>query len=166
MTTIQYDPATDGFIHYHTLPSITLIPGQTYLIQEDYGFVNQYEGSGAVASTTILNSITRISNDSNNNANDFIITLPSPSSSVLAINDFNNAAKQSHFIKNIFVKNNEITFGADVKDVKVYNSTGQLVKTASVKEGAVLNVAELQKGNYIVTGTVNNQPISQKILKD
>jgi hypothetical protein len=35
-----------------------------------------------------------------------------------------------------------------------------------VKNGATLNVAELQKGNYIVTGTVNNQPVSQKILKD
>lgn len=227
--TIQYGPATGGFTQYHTLPSITLSPGQTYLIQEGtegggvinlinpnlvvgvvvnfdgspavgvglgigltsgkvalasnatqvtgptasnvidfvgYGLVNQYEGSGAAASPTILNSVTRVSGDSNNNASDFIITLPSPSSSVLAINDFNNAAKQSHFIKNTFVKNNEITFGADVKDVKVYNSTGRLVKTASVKEGAVLNVAELQKGNYIVTGTVNNQPISQKILKD
>lgn len=69
-------------------------------------------------------------------------------------------------IKNTFVKNEEITFGADVKDVKVYTLSGQVVKTASVKNGATLNVAELQKGNYIVTGTVNNQPISQKILKD
>lgn len=69
-------------------------------------------------------------------------------------------------IKNAFVKNEEITFGADVKDVKVYTLTGQLVKTGSVKEGSSLNVAELQKGNYIVTGTVNNQAVSQKILKD
>ncbi|MCI3937795.1 T9SS type A sorting domain-containing protein [Chryseobacterium aahli] len=227
--TIQYGPATGGFTQYHTLPSITLSPGQTYLIQEGtkgggvinlinpnlvvgvvvnfdgspavgiglgigltsgkvalasnatqvtgptasnvidfvgYGLVNQYEGSGAAPSPTILNSITRTSGDTNNNAADFTVTLPSPSSSVLAVNDFNNTDKQSYFIKNTFVKNNEITFGADVKDIKVYNSTGQLVKTASVKEGAVLNVAELQKGNYIVTGTVNNQPISQKILKD
>jgi hypothetical protein len=69
-------------------------------------------------------------------------------------------------IKNTFVKNEEITFGADVKDVKIYTLTGQIVKTASVKDGATLNVAELAKGNYIVTGTVNNQPVSQKILKD
>ena len=80
----------------------------------------------------------------------------------MAVNDFNNAAKQSHFIKNTFVKNNEITFGDDVKDVKVYNSIGRLVKTASVKEGTFLNVAELQKGNYMITGTVNNQPILRK----
>lgn len=82
----------------------------------------------------------------------------------LAVSDFNKS--KSSFIKNTFVKNEEITFGADVKDVKVYTLTGQVVKTGSVKNGATLNVAELQKGNYIVTGTVNNQPVSQKILKD
>jgi len=49
--------------------------------------------------------------------------------------------------------------------VKVYNIIGQVVKTASVKENQPLNIDE-QKGNYIVTGTVNNQPVSQKILKD
>ena len=82
----------------------------------------------------------------------------------LAVSDLNKA--ESNFIKNTFVKNEEITFGADTKDVKVYTLTGQVVKTGSVKNGATLNVAELQKGNYIVTGTVNNQPVSQKILKD
>jgi len=82
----------------------------------------------------------------------------------LAVSDFNKS--KSNFIKNTFVKNGDITFGADVKDVKVYTLTGQVVKIGSVKNGATLNVAELQKGNYIVTGTVNNQPVSQKILKD
>jgi len=69
-------------------------------------------------------------------------------------------------IKNTFVKNDEITFGADTKDVKVYTLTGQLVKTASVKANETLNVADLAEGNYIVTGTVNNQAVSQKILKN
>lgn len=69
-------------------------------------------------------------------------------------------------IKNTFVKNEGISFGANVKDVKIYNMYGQIVKTASVKENEVLNVSELAKGNYIVTGTVNNEPVSQKILKD
>lgn len=82
----------------------------------------------------------------------------------LAVSDFNKS--KSDFIKNTFVKNEEITFGTDVKDVKVYTLSGQVVKTASVKEGASVNVAELAKGNYIVTGTVNNRPVSQKILKD
>ena len=82
----------------------------------------------------------------------------------LAISDFNKS--KSNFVKNTFVKNEEITFGADVKDVKIYTLTGQVVKTATVKDGTALNVAELTKGNYIVTGTVDNQPVSQKILKD
>ncbi|MFY1046938.1 T9SS type A sorting domain-containing protein [Chryseobacterium sp. GP-SGM7] len=82
----------------------------------------------------------------------------------LAVTDVNKT--KSNFVKNTFVKNDEITFGTDVKDVKVYTLTGQLVKTSSLKEGSSLNVAELQKGNYIVTGTVNNQAVSQKILKD
>lgn len=69
-------------------------------------------------------------------------------------------------IKNTFVKNDEITFGADAKDVKVYTLTGQLVKTASVKANGTLNVADLAEGNYIVTGTINNQAVSQKILKN
>ncbi|MDQ0592863.1 hypothetical protein QFZ37_001232 [Chryseobacterium ginsenosidimutans] len=75
-------------------------------------------------------------------------------------------SNKNTFVKNTFVKSNEITFGTQVKDVKVYNMFGQVVKTASVKENESLNVAELQKGNYIVTGIVNNQPVSQKILKD
>ncbi len=87
-----------------------------------------------------------------------------PSSGTLAVTDLSKA--KGSFIKNTLVKNNEITFGAPVKDVKVYSMTGQIVKTAAVKENESLNVAELQKGNYIITGTVNNQPVSEKILKD
>jgi hypothetical protein len=86
------------------------------------------------------------------------------STSTLAVSDL--SATKANFVKNTFVKTNEITFGAQVKDVKVYNMFGQVVKTASVKENESLNVAELQKGNYIVTGTINNKPVSQKVLKD
>jgi len=131
-----------------------------------YGLANQFEGAPA-PSPTILNSITRTNGDTNNNNVDFTVTLPTPQSSgTLAVNDVNHSAVKEKFVQNTFVKNEEITFGNDVKDVKIYNLSGQVVKTASVKEGASLNVAELQKGNYIVTGTVNNQPVSQKILKD
>lgn len=87
-----------------------------------------------------------------------------PAGGSLAVTDLSRP-KQS-FIKNTFVKNDEILFDAQVKDVKVYTMTGQMVKSASVKENENLNIAELQKGSYIVTGTVNNQPVSRKILKD
>lgn len=85
-------------------------------------------------------------------------------SGTLAVADFNKS--KSLFVKNTFVKNDEITFGADAKEVKIYTLTGQLVKTASVKANGTLNIAELAEGNYIVTGTVNNQAVSQKILKN
>lgn len=83
----------------------------------------------------------------------------------LAVSDV-KSGKTTHFVKNTFVKNNEITFGADAKDVKIYNMFGQIVKEASVKANGTVNVAELAKGNYIVTGTVNKEAVSQKILKD
>ncbi len=92
---------------------------------------------------------------------DFSLT---PSSGTLAVSDLSKT--NGTFVRNSFVKNNEITFGAEAKDVKVYTMSGQLVKTASVKENESVSVAELAKGNYIITGTVNNKPVSQKILKD
>lgn len=133
-----------------------------------YGLANQFEGAGAAPSPTILNSITRTTGDTNNNNVDFTIALPTPqaTSGTLAVNDLTDLSKKSMFIKNSLVKNDEIIFAAEVKDIKVYTLSGQLVKTASVKNGVSLNVAELQKGNYIVTGFVDNQPVSQKILKD
>ncbi|WP_262149044.1 T9SS type A sorting domain-containing protein [Chryseobacterium foetidum] len=81
----------------------------------------------------------------------------------LAVADFKKV--NPNFIKNTLVKN-EIVFGSDVKDLKVYTLSGAIVKTGDVKNGSTLNVAELAKGNYIVTGIVNNEPVSQKILKD
>ncbi|SEM42933.1 hypothetical protein SAMN05421856_103179 [Chryseobacterium taichungense] len=232
--TIQFGSATGGFDQYYPIPSITLAPGQTYLIQQGssglgglinllnpnlivsvvlnfdgspavgvgvglsltsgkvalasnstqvtsptsanvldfvgYGSANQYEGAGPAPSPTILNSITRTNTiaDTNNNNVDFTVTLPTPQSSsgVLAVSDISAASKRAGFIKNSFVKDDEIIFDADVKDVKVYSLSGQLIKTFKGGNNETLNVADLQKGNYIVTGTVNNQPVSQKILKD
>lgn len=132
-----------------------------------YGLANQYEGAGAAPSPTILNSITRTNGDTNNNNVDFTITLPTPQASgTLAVNDLQNAMHKYKFVQNTFVKNDEILFGTEVKDIKVYTLSGQLVKTSSVRNNLSLNVAELQKGNYIVTGMINNQPVSQKIIKD
>lgn len=67
------------------------------------------------------------------------------------------------FVKNTIV-NNDITFGAK-SDVKVFNMAGQVVKTAAVSENQSLNVADLQQGTYIVTGTVNGKNVSEKVIK-
>lgn len=132
-----------------------------------YGLANQYEGAGAAPSPTILNSITRTNGDTNNNNVDFTITLPTPQpSGTLAVNDLQNTSMKNIFVQNTFVKNDEIVFGTEVKDIKIYTLSGQLVKTSSVRNNLSLNVAELQKGNYIVTGMINDQPVSQKIIKD
>lgn len=70
--------------------------------------------------------------------------------------------------KKVFVKNtivdNDISFGAK-SDVKVFNMAGQVVKTAAVSENQSLNVADLQQGTYIVTGTVNGKNVSEKVIK-
>lgn len=101
----------------------------------------------------------RAYNNSNVSFDDFSLT-----TGTLAIGEVTGS--KHRLVKNTFVKDNGITFGAQAKDVKVYNLFGQVVKTASVKENETLNVSELQKGNYIVTGMINNEPVSQKILID
>ncbi|PQA95616.1 nuclease [Chryseobacterium shigense] len=217
---LQYASATGNFNggnSNHALPSITLAPGQTYLLQEGsvgtaggdlptpdaIGTINLSGSAGKIAltsnstaptsatSSNVLDflgygstanafegaaapppsnttSIARVAGDTNNNATDFVAGAPTPKNSTsgsLAVSDV-KAAKAGNFVKNTFVKSDEITFGTDVKDVKVYNMFGQVVKSASVQQNGTVNVAELAKGNYIVTGTVNNEPVSQKILKD
>lgn len=83
-----------------------------------------------------------------------------------ALGTSENFTAKLDFVKNTFVKNNEIAFGSTANDVKVYNMSGQVVKNASVKANGTVNVSDLPKGNYIVTGTVNDKAVSQKILKD
>ncbi|MNK46012.1 hypothetical protein D3C87_647880 [compost metagenome] len=230
--TIQYGPLSGPFSQYHTLPTITLTPGQTYLIQQasegfgiinlinpnlivdivlnfdgsspllgvglqlgltsgkvalasndtrvngptasnvidfvGYGLADQYEGSGAAPSPTILNSITRQNSavDTNNNNVDFVIALPTPQStgSTLAVDDSNS--NKSVFIKNTLVKNDEIIFGSEVQDLKLFNMSGQLVKKVSIKGSSKLNISSLPNGHYIVTGTINNKKVTERILKE
>ncbi|MEY8761714.1 carbohydrate binding domain-containing protein [Chryseobacterium tongliaoense] len=113
----------------------------------------------APAGVTRLQLHVRAYNNSTVSFDEFSLT-----TGTLAVGEV--APSKYRLIKNTFVKNDGITFGAQAKDVKVYNMFGQVVKTASVKENETLSVAELAKGSYIVTGTINNEPVSQKILKD
>lgn len=75
----------------------------------------------------------------------------------------NNNATKANLVKNTVVDNN-ILFSAKA-DVKVISMNGQVVKSASVNENTSLDVTSLAKGMYIVTGTVNGEAVSQKILK-
>lgn len=133
-----------------------------------YGSADQYEGAGAAPSPTTTTSITRMSGDTNNNVVDFSIVTASPTNSSgasLAVSDLDFVSNPL-FIQNTFVKENEIVFGTEVKNVKVYDMFGQVVKKAGIKNILSLDVSDLKKGNYIVTGTINNEPVSQKILRD
>ena len=132
-----------------------------------YGLANQFEGAGAAPSPTILNSITRVNGDTNNNNVDFTITLPTPQSSGnLAVTDLQSTVHKYKFVQNTFVKEDGIIFETEVKDIKIYTLSGQLIRTSESKYARYLNVADLQKGNYIITATIDNQPVSQKIIKD
>lgn len=70
--------------------------------------------------------------------------------------------------KNILVKNtsvdNALIFGAKA-NVQILNTNGQVVKSAAVQSGTALDVSNLSKGFYIVTGIVNGKTVSQKIIK-
>ncbi|KMQ59885.1 hypothetical protein ACM39_18155 [Chryseobacterium sp. FH2] len=140
------------------------------------GTANASEGGDTAPAGSTTNAIFRSNGgctDTNNNAADFVLAAVAPTNSAsptnvcttLSVNDIISLNK-ANFVKNTFVKENGITFGSDAKDVKIYNMLGQVVKSASVKADSNLDVSELGRGNYIVTGTVNNQPVSQKILKD
>ncbi|ASK30574.1 hypothetical protein CEY12_10835 [Chryseobacterium sp. T16E-39] len=82
----------------------------------------------------------------------------------LAISDVKKL--RPNFIKETFIKSDDISFRTSVKDVKIFNMNGQLVKKGSVNVNETLNISELPKGNYIVTGTISYKLVSQKILKD
>lgn len=73
--------------------------------------------------------------------------------------------------KNIFLKNTMVdnTLSFQTKGnakVRVYNTNGQLVKSATISaQNANVNVANLPKGNYVVTAVLDGETVSQKILK-
>ena len=81
--------------------------------------------------------------------------------STLSAIDINKV--RGNFVKNTIVTN-EINFG-EKANVKIYNVSGSLVKSASVDKNTTLNVSSLPKGIYVVTGEVNGQSVSQKVIK-
>lgn len=128
-----------------------------------------YEGSGPAPIATNTTSISRIpvGYDTNNNATNFLAGTPTPTNSLgttvqLAVSDFNKS--NFEFIKNTVI-GESISFAKNA-DIQIVNTAGQVVKTAKVTEGSTLNVSALAKGTYIVTGTVNGERVSQKVIKN
>ncbi|WP_312993195.1 T9SS type A sorting domain-containing protein [Chryseobacterium flavum] len=211
---IQYAPAVGAFTQYHVLPDITLVPDQSYLIQEaatgdgsiniptpDFiatsvinfdGTPNKSSGlkmSGVSGKIALATNIVQVSGPDSSNILDFVGygsnadqfkgdgPAPSPTTTmgikrILGNSNDNRAdfsiegSAKSGFVQNPFIKGNEIVFGSEISDVKVYDTFRRVVKKAPTKTALALDIAELPKGTYIVTGTVNNVPISQKIVRD
>lgn len=82
-------------------------------------------------------------------------------STALGISELSKSKKS--LVKNTSVEN-DLVFAAK-SDVKVYNVNGQVVKSASVNENTSLNVSTWPKGIYIVSGNVDGEAVSQKIIK-
>ena len=92
---------------------------------------------------------------------DIMVVRNSKKSEILSTIDFNSS--KTSLVKNTVIAD-ELVFGA-VADIKIVNMNGQVVKSAKVSEGTVLNVSALGKGMYIVTGSVNGKTVSQKVIK-
>ena len=133
-----------------------------------YGTTNCSETSPTgtaltVTTAAIRKSVSGIFVDTDNNSNDFTTGTPNPlNSSFLSVGDIK--VFRGNFVKNTIVTN-EITFG-EKANIKIYNVSGSLVKSASVEKNTSLNVSSLPKGVYVVTGEVNGQSVSQKIVKE
>ncbi|MFC3159284.1 T9SS type A sorting domain-containing protein [Chryseobacterium arachidis] len=106
----------------------------------------------------------------NSGSSDFFVTAADPvnsSTGNVAVSTAGLNYSKFNFIVNSFIKeNNEITFGGEVENVKVYDEFGQVVLKSPTKFAYGLNVIELPKGKYTVTGMINNSPVSQQIVKD
>ncbi|PWN70136.1 nuclease [Chryseobacterium phosphatilyticum] len=111
---------------------------------------DQFKGDGPAPSPTTTTAIKRTLNGSSDNMTDFSLE--------------GNA--KSGFVQNPFIKDGKIVFGTEVKDAKVYDTFRQVVKKSPTKFAIAMDITDLPKGTYIVTGTINNVPISQKIVKD
>lgn len=74
-----------------------------------------------------------------------------------------DVVKSTSFVKNTIV-NDELNF-ATKADVKVFDMMGREVKSASVSENKSLDLSGLSNGTYIVTGMINGEKVSEKIIK-
>ena len=80
---------------------------------------------------------------------------------VLSVSDIKKG--KASLVKNSLVAD-QLMF-ASKGDIQIINANGQVVKTAKVEDGTSLNVSSLSSGMYIVTGVVDGENVSQKIIK-
>jgi len=112
----------------------------------------------AAADAVSLDVALRVYNGGTASFDDFVVM----DKAQMAVADFSKS--KFSLVKNTVV-GESIAF-AKTADIQIINVAGQVVKTAKVTEGSTLNVSSLAKGVYIVTGTVNGEKVSQKVIKN
>ncbi len=136
----------------------------------NYGTSVQFAGTNAALSPTAATAFKRVFENTADNVADFIIAPVNPVNSTAgaqAIADVDFNYSKFNFIVNPFVKdNNDIVFGGEVQNVKIYDEFGQVVMQSPTKTSYGLNLTELPKGKYTVTGMINNSPVSQRIVRE
>lgn len=144
-----------------------LILGYDFSTNLLYLYENQLNPSNASVSVTPEAQIVNfggfmLRQDADNNTPSIVIDeLNITTSLTLGIKDI--AKSKIDLVKNTVVKD-VLNFGAKA-NVQFFNMNGQVVKSASVEKNTSLNVSSLPKGVYVVTGEVNGQSVSQKIVK-
>lgn len=214
---LQYAGATSTMTAYELPTSITLSPGQYYLIQcyggtngtvnlvspdATFSTLNMAATAGKVALTSdnvlvtsssqsnvidlvgwgstaslfegavapvpsVTASISRTNGvDTNNNSVDFMTTSPTPinSSNQSTLGTNENMKSKINLLKNIVVSD-VLEFNSKAI-IKLMNMNGQVLKTAAVDVGNSLDISFLPKGIYLISGQVNGEKFSQKIIKN
>lgn len=165
--TFTITPAAGYVITAVTFTGITDKPNVTYtvgggstqtatLADATYTLTNSTETAGAL---TFKNAHTGGSTNLQLRISGLSVTYKSIAT--MAVSDASKT--KANLVKNTIVAN-ELIFAASAK-VSVYNTAGQIVKTAEVSDNSRLDVSVLPKGTYIVTGLVNGQAVSQKVIK-
>ncbi|WP_185151628.1 lamin tail domain-containing protein [Chryseobacterium sp. SN22] len=91
----------------------------------------------------------------------------SAGNAAIAITPADPESSKFNFIINPFLKENkEVVFSSEIENVKIYDEFGQVVMQSPTRMSYSMNLIELPKGKYTVTGMINKSPVSQQIVKD
>lgn len=137
----------------------------------NYGSTIQFAGTGTTVSPNSTTAFKRMEN-SMTNTFDFVIAPASPVNAAIpaasaVINETDVNYSKFNFILNPFIKGDtDLVFGGEVQNVRIFDEFGQVVMQSPKKTASGLNIIELPKGKYTVTGMINNAPVSQQIVKD
>ncbi len=155
--TVEFDVKGWAAVEGQIKVDVTGLESQTYTYSSKMG--DSFESVKLTFTGGTANSIITIGTTAKRAFIDNVVVTTVPSS--LSVASFGKTKET--LVKNTVVTN-EVSFLKDAK-VQIINLSGQVVKSASVKENQSLNVSELPKGVYIVTGVVDGKAVSQKIIK-